>query len=128
MKKYLQFTIYILILLFGQFFFASVSFAEDGCSVDADCGPDAKCESGFCMSADSSVTPVAPSDSSGSGSSGGSGTPAVIETNPGVDQRCWTKADCEKAYGTFVGPNDETKGACNMEKDVSNNKIGFCVG
>ncbi|MBI5222186.1 MAG: DUF1634 domain-containing protein [Candidatus Magasanikbacteria bacterium] len=45
-----------------------------------------------------------------------------------VDQRCWTKSDCEtKAFGTFVGPNDETKSACKMEKDSTNNLIGFCL-
>ena len=127
MKKYLQFTIYFLILLFGQFLFASVSFAED-CSTDIDCGENAKCESGFCVSDDSSFTPAESSNSGGGSSSGGSADGGVGFTYTGVDQRCWTKDDCEvKAFGTFVGPNDETKEACKMEKDSSNKLIGFCL-
>ena len=131
MKKYLQLTIYILIWLFGQFLFASASFAGD-CDTDADCVAqygEGICQNGNCTSGESVVTPVAPSGGSGGGSSsGGSVDSGVGLTNPGVDQRCWTKDDCEiKAFGTFVGPNIETKGACKMEKDSSDKLIGFCL-
>ncbi|MBI4426906.1 MAG: hypothetical protein HY569_00250 [Candidatus Magasanikbacteria bacterium] len=112
MKKLFKFTTYFLILLFGQFLLAQTSFADD-------------CDPSIQTCAPEESTPVAPS---GGSSSGGSVDGGTGFTYTGVDQRCWTKDDCEgKAFGTFVGPNDETKEACKMEKDSSNKLIGFCL-
>lgn len=49
-----------------------------------------------------------------------------------IDQRCWTKAACEKwdannVPGLFYGPNSETVKACKMDEDlVTRDKVGFC--
>lgn len=49
-----------------------------------------------------------------------------------IDQRCWTKAACEKGDannmpGLFYGPNSETVKACKMDEDlVTKDKVGFC--
>lgn len=45
-----------------------------------------------------------------------------------VDQRCWTKKACEtqELLGVFYGPNNETRAACGMDKDATEQPVGFC--
>lgn len=120
MKKF-RLTIYILILFFGQFLLAPVSFADEACDPNQQ----------SCAGADSSQpeqesTPIAPSGGSSSGGSVSGGGAEFQES--GIDQRCWKKQDCEQTgFGKFIGPNIETKEACKTEKDASNNQIGFCL-
>lgn len=150
MKKYFQFAIYFLILMFGLFLGVVKINAEDSgknCTTEADgtqicedlnvknCNSDSNCVEGYhCDSSkeqygDKNSKGICLPNKSPSGSSaasaGPSGVSAPEENN--VDQRCWTKADCEGGFGTFVGPNPETIQACKMEKDASNNLIGFCL-